>query len=67
MTENEESISILSWYHKINFKLGVVVKPNCLSAVQVLKGRAIVNIGSHDLIVLQHLATIVMSQLGLCH
>ena len=35
MTENEVSISILSWYHKINFELGVVVKPNCLSAVQV--------------------------------
>ena len=35
MTSNSVSISILSWYHKINFKLGVVVKPNCLSAVQV--------------------------------
>ena len=35
MTENEASISILSWNHKINFKLGVVVKPNSLSAVQV--------------------------------
>ena len=35
MTENEVSISILSWYHKINFKLGVVDKPNCLSAAKV--------------------------------
>ena len=35
MTENEVSISILSWYHKINFKIGVFVKPNCLSAAQV--------------------------------
>ena len=32
--------SILSWYHKINFKLGVIVKlSNCLSAVQV-KGQS---------------------------
>ena len=35
MTENEVSISIVSWYHKINFKSEVVVVPNCLSAVQV--------------------------------
>ena len=35
MAENEVSISILSWYHKINFKLWVIVKPNCLSAAQV--------------------------------
>ena len=35
MTENEVLISILSWYHKINFKLGVFVKPNCLLAAQV--------------------------------
>ena len=35
MTENEVSISILSWYHKIHFKLGDVVEPNLLSAVQV--------------------------------
>ena len=35
MTENEVSISILSWYHKINFKLVDVVKPNCFSAAQV--------------------------------
>ena len=35
MTENEVSISILSWYHKINFKIWVFAKPNCLSAVQV--------------------------------
>ena len=35
MTENEVSISILSWYHKINFKIGVSVKQNCLSAAQV--------------------------------
>ena len=35
VAENEVSISILSWYHKINFKLRVFVKPNCLSAAQV--------------------------------
>ena len=35
MTENEVSISFLSWYHKINFKLGVFIKPNWLSAAQV--------------------------------
>ena len=35
MIENDVSFFILSWYHKINFKLGDVVKPNCLSAVQV--------------------------------
>ena len=35
LTEIEVSISILSWYHKINFKFGVFVKPNCLSAAQV--------------------------------
>ena len=35
MTENEVSISILSWYHKINFELGVIGKPNCLSAAQI--------------------------------
>ena len=35
MTENEVSISILSWYHKINFKLGVLAKPNCFSVAQV--------------------------------
>ena len=35
MTENEVSIFILSWNHKINFKLGVIVKQNCLAAVQV--------------------------------
>ena len=35
MTENEVSISILSWYHKINFDLRVFVKPNCLSAAHV--------------------------------
>ena len=35
MTENEVSISILSWYHKINFELLVIAKPNCLSAAQV--------------------------------
>ena len=37
MTENDVSIFILLWYHKINHKnkLGDVVKPNCLSAVQV--------------------------------
>ena len=29
--------------------------------------RAIVNIGAHDLIVLEHLAAIVMSQQSLCH
>ena len=34
MTENEVSISILSWYHKINFEIGVFVKPNGLSAAQ---------------------------------
>ena len=34
---------------------------------QSLKSRAIENIGSHDLIVLQDLATIMMSQHGLCH
>ena len=33
--KNEVSISILSWYHKINFKLVDVVKPNCFSAAQV--------------------------------
>ena len=27
------SEEILSWYHKINFKLGDVTKPHCLSAV----------------------------------
>ena len=32
---NEVSISIPSWYPQINFKLGVAVKPNCLSAVQI--------------------------------
>ena len=52
---------------QINFELGVLAKPNCFSVAQVLKGRAIVNIVSNDLIVLQHLATIVMSQQGLCH
>ena len=35
MTENEVSISVLSWYHEINFKSGDVAKPNCLSVVQV--------------------------------
>ena len=35
MTENEVSISILSWHHKINFKLVDLVKPNCFSAAQV--------------------------------
>ena len=35
MTENEVSISILSWYHKIDFKSVDVVKPNCFSAAQV--------------------------------
>ena len=35
MTENEVSISILSWYHKINFELGVLAKPNCFSVAQV--------------------------------
>ena len=33
--QNEVSISILKWYHKINFKLVDVVKPNCFSASQV--------------------------------
>ena len=37
MTENEVSISILSWYHKINSELGVFVKPNCLLAAQVYR------------------------------
>ena len=32
---HEVSISILSWYHKMKFKLGVIVKPNCLSVVQI--------------------------------
>ena len=39
MTENEASIPILSWYHKINFKMGVFVKPNCLSVAQVWRAQ----------------------------
>ena len=35
MTSNSVSISILLWYHKINFKVGDAVKPSCLSAPQV--------------------------------
>ena len=35
MTENEVSNSILSWCHKINFKLADVVEPNCFSTVKV--------------------------------
>ena len=64
ITENEVSIFILSWHHKINFKSGDVVKPNC-SSCPSLKCRAIVNTGSHGVIVLQHLATIVISQQSL--
>ena len=35
MTENEVSVSILSWYHKIDFKLEDLIKPNYLLAAAV--------------------------------
>ena len=63
MAENEVANYILSWYHKIDF---YSLTRQTASQLSSFTEQSHSKIGSHDLIALKHLATIVTSQ-PLCH